>query len=235
MLSVAKKFAKAIRNRLYGLEKIKPEFKEIQFAGRTLQKLLNEFEFKTVLDIGSGAGQHTEMFIQSGKDVTAIDYGDSIYFRNNKSRLKTIVADFNEYKFDMEYDCIWCSHVLEHQLNVNIFLQKIYSLLKTGGILAISVPPLKHEIVGGHVSLWNPGLLLYNLVLAGFDCSNAKIINMDYNISIIVEKQNKVNLDEISFDSGDIRKIKQYLPKELKFNPNQNDDPFNGNIRLLNW
>ena len=61
------------------------------------------------------------------------------------------------------------SHVLEHQFDPQRFLRKIYECLNPDGVLALTVPPRKDEIVGGHVSLWNGGLLLYHLVLAHLD------------------------------------------------------------------
>ena len=87
-------------------------------------------------------------------------------------------------------------------------------MLHEGGILAITVPPTRNTIVGGHVSNWNAGLLLYHLVLAGFNCKNANILKYYYNISIIVKKNtiNSVNLESLSFDTGDTRKIKPFLP-----------------------
>ena len=86
------------------------------------------------------------------------------------------------------------------------------------------------------MSLWNAGLLLYRLVLAGIDCSEAHIKTYDYDVSVVVQKQKEINvLDKISYDMGDIRVIKQYLPSNLEFYSNENDDPFYGNIRELNW
>ena len=200
-----------------------------------LEKLIKDYTFDTVLDIGCGEGYHANKFKMANKQVTAIDYGDSVYFKNNDGSIKTIIADFNTYNFDKKFDCIWCCHVLEHQLNVNMFLTKIYNLLNEGGVLAITVPPLKSEIVGGHVSLWNPGLLLYNLVLAGFDCSNVSIRTIDYDISIIVTKNGKSDLQNITFDAGDIKILNKYFPKNLSYHPNNIDTPFDGNIQELNW
>ena len=73
------------------------------------------------------------------------------------------------------------------------YSEKINSILKEGGVLAITVPPLKNEIVGGHLSLWNSGILLYQLVVAGFDCREAIVKKYGYNISVIVKK-NKINI-----------------------------------------
>ena len=205
------------------------------FAGQALYKLIREYQFETVLDVGSGEGKHSEVFINSGKVVTAIDYGESVYFRKKSGELECIVADFNSFQFDRQYDCIWCSHVLEHQLDSHLFLTNIHFNLKEGGILAITVPPLKHVIVGGHVSLWNAGLLLYRLVLAGFNCKDASVLTDEYNVSVIVRKSSIKVLDIIEYDSGDVRKIKNYLPPQIKFHPNYNDDPFYGQISQINW
>ena len=109
-------------------------------------------------------------------------------------------------------------------------------LLIWGGVLAVTVPPYKPTIVGGHVSLWNAGLLLYRLVLAGIDCKDAHVKSYDYNISVIVERKKDIDVtDRLSYDMGDIRAIREYLPSELKFFPNEYDDPYYGNIKELNW
>ena len=90
-----------------------------------------------------------------------------------------------------------------------------------------SVPPLKHQIVGGHVSLWNAGLLLYRLILAGFDCSNAAVKSYGYNISVVVRRRN-IQLPKLIRDSGDIAQLSAYFPKPVNHG-------FDGRIDELNW
>jgi SAM-dependent methyltransferase len=211
------------------------EFQSVQLAYRALMKLLSDYEFETVLDIGSGAGEQATVFLSHGKKVTALDYGKSPYYERRDPAIQTVIGDFNTYPFEAQFDCVWASHVLEHQANPNIFLRKIHHVTKENGIVAITVPPLKHQIVGGHVTLWNAGLLLYHLVLAGFDCRNASVLRYGYNISVIVQKKTFEVPDDIAFDQGDIRKIKHALPSGLDFAPNALDDPFNGDIVRLNW
>jgi SAM-dependent methyltransferase len=135
--------------------------------------------------------------------------------------------DFNSYQFLNKFDCVWASHVLEHQLNANAFLGRVCSLVNDGGIIVITVPPLKHEIVGGHVTLWNAGLLLYNLVLAGIDCSSARILQYGYNISVIT-RANPIRLPELVYDNGDVDRIAEFLSPGLS-------EPFEGDILRLNW
>lgn len=51
-----------------------------------------------------------------------------------------IIDDFNTYNFDEKFDCVWSCHVLEHQLNVQSFLERVISCTKDGGVIAITVP-----------------------------------------------------------------------------------------------
>jgi SAM-dependent methyltransferase len=189
------------------------------WADLALSKLLYDYEFDTVLDIGSGPGEHARALRQYGKHVLTIDLGHG---------QADISADFMEHEFYIPFDCIWASHVLEHQRNAGAFLERCYDLLPIGGILAVTVPPAKHEIVGGHVSLWNAGLLLYNLILAGFDCSEAAVRTYGYNISVIVHKTKPIELPRLAMDSGDIHALRRYFPLPV-------DEGFNGQIISLNW
>lgn len=102
-------------------------------------------------------------------------------------------------------------------------------------MLAITVPPLKNTIVGGHVSIWNAGLILYRLILAGFDCSEASVYRYGYNISVIVRKKTIHVLDKITYDKGDIRRLSPYWPKGIKMRHKEFDDSFYGWIKKLNW
>lgn len=203
------------------------EFKQLSFGSACLQKVLDELDFRSVLDVGSGSGQHAEIFSKYGKTVTQVDFGKSCYFMNGSTDRKIVIGDYLHCTFDKQFDLVWACHVLEHQPNVNLFLRKIHSDLRDEGYLAITVPPLRNEVVGGHLTIWNAGLLLYNLVLAGFNCKQAKILQYGYNISVILQKE-AIVLPALDYDKGDIDKLKNYLPDGLK-------EPFDGNISKLNW
>ena len=205
---------------------LKEEYKDL-FAGYTLQVLIDNFHFSTILDVGSGEGKHSDVLIKNGKKVTAVDFGKSIYFNKRGQDYDRVSGDYFKMQFDQKFDAIWASHVLEHQPNPNLFLQKIFNDLKTGGYLAVTVPPLKHELVGGHVTLWNAGLLLYQLILAGFDCSQAHVRTYDYNISVIIQKKS-IDIPELHYDSGDINRLYSFFPSKIK-------ETSCGLIDKLNW
>lgn len=194
-------------------------------AAEALEKLLAAYEFRTVLDIGCGPGRHWERFRQAGKQVIGIDYV--------QMRQDVIVADYLQHEFAEPFDCLWVSHVLEHQLNVHGFLKKLYRDLKPGGVLAITVPPLKQTIVGGHVTLWNAGLLLYNLILAGFDCKAAKVKRYGYNISVIVSKSAAaIPYEQLHFCRHDMKLLAPFFPRHPQM---RWEHGFRGDIAQLHW
>jgi len=147
---------------------------------QALEKLLRDYEFETVLDIGSGRGAQAAAMREAGKKVTTLDCFDEVATPD--------ICAYYPQQTDLEpQSVIWCCHTLEHQWNQGQFLDALYSDLKEDGVLAITVPPFR-QVVPGHITVWNAGLLLYNLVLANFDCSGAAVKTYGYNISVIVRK-----------------------------------------------
>ena len=195
-----------------------------------LRCLKGDMKYETVLDIGCGRGEASEIFRRAGRTVISID-AEPIYERatryNYGQEPHHFLGNLQEHA-----DLIWCSHCLEHQSNPGTFLEFIYNDLKDAGWLAITVPPYKKEIVGGHVTIWNAGLLVYNLVLAGFDCSSAKIKTYDYNCSVIVQKNNesrrKIPYYNLRRGQGDIELLKPWLPDFFHHG-------VDGNIQEWNW
>lgn len=186
------------------------------WADQALEKVLG-YDFDTVIDIGSGAGEHAQVLRDAGKTVTTVSLEEPA----------DIIGDFMGVLFPYNVDCIWASHVLEHQRNPGAFLERCFAILNWEGILAVTVPPAKHNIVGGHVNLYNAGLLLYQLILAGFDCSEASVKSYGYNISVVVKKK-KANLPQLRMDSGDINRLAEFFPFDVR-------EGFDGQIGEINW
>ena len=183
-------------------------------SSKGVAKLLKDYSFKTVLDVGSGAGEHASVLREAGKIVDTVDFGTSFYAKQRKDEI-SFLGDFLEIDFEKKYDCLFCSHILEHSLNVNKFLKKIFSLLKNDGILLISVPPVMTKLVGGHVNQFTPATLFYHLILAGFDCSDASYKAYGNNQTVIVKKRRAVLPEGLTMDRGDIEMLQNFFPKEL--------------------
>lgn len=112
--------------------KIKYKYSKYIPGELAMKKMLDDFSFDSVLDVGCGDGAASLFFKNNGKTVTACDYGRSVHFEDTMAD-NVIIGDFNTLNFDKKYDALWCSHVLEHQLNVQVFLEKINSLIFEGG------------------------------------------------------------------------------------------------------
>ena len=186
---------------------------------QALDRLLQYDDIKTVLDIGSGTGAHATALRNAGRQVTTISLQPPA----------DVIGDFLRWENDRLFDAVWACHVLEHQADPGAFLRKCLDELRPGGVLAVTVPPLKHQIVGGHASLWNAGLLLYQLILAGFDCSDARVGTYGYNISVIVRKPiEPIRLPLLTQDCGDIFQLSPYFPAPLK-------EGFDGRLGNIRW
>ncbi len=178
--------------------------------------LLKNYKFNTVLDIGSGEGVHANYLRLAGKKVDTVDFGNSIYSENTNDEI-TFIGDFLKIDFNKKYQCIFCSHVLEHSLNVNIFLKKCNDLLLENGKLLITVPPVRTRLVGGHVNQFTKASLILHLILAGFDCTDIRYTEYGYNQTFILEKKYiDINKLKIIMDSDDLLTLKNYFPAGLK-------------------
>ena len=191
------------------------------WAKEALERLLAYEDVHSVLDVGSGSGEHAQWMRDHGREVTTIDL---------VNENADYTGFFEDYKNDKVFDAVWASHVLEHAPNVQWFIHNCMSLLRPDGLLAITVPPAKHDIVGGHLTLWNQGLLLYNLVLAGLDCSEARVspVYEGYNISVLVRKRIREHNGGLKMDAGDIEELAQWFPMEVA-------QGFRGDRVAVNW
>jgi SAM-dependent methyltransferase len=155
--------------------------RELHYGHLALVKMITEYSFSTVLDIGAREGTAAQVFDFLGKQVSAVEIDasfDSEYF-----------GDYCDIVFPRAFDAIWCSHVLEHQRYPGRFLDKLFSDLREGGLLAITVPSSLSPLVLGHCNIYTPLLLTYNLISAGFDCRRARVKCYDWQFSILVEKK----------------------------------------------
>ena len=148
-------------------------------------------KYKNCLDIGSGPGVHTAIMREAGLDVFQLDkYSETAEYK----------VDFIAHEFDQKFDVIFCSHVIEHQRNVGLFLDKIYDILSDDGVLIISAP--KHpaeKMVEGHINSFIFPLFLQQMIYAGFDCRNGKFISaFIIENTFIVSKASNFDLSERS-------------------------------------
>lgn len=183
------------------------------------------------LEVGCGLGRHFDLVEESGlfRDVRCVDRGTKHAHDSHAN------SDYLTFHPDVRFDALWCSHVLEHTQEPGPFLAKIHGDLREGGLLGLCVPPLKHEITVGHVTLWNAGLLILNLLKVGFDCREVMIRKRGYNIALLLRKKSCPPTNSFSPDSAS--SCRPYLPEGLSWRKNSRTGVwyFDGNIRSLGW
>lgn len=179
------------------------------------------YNFNTIIDIGTGPFTHiVDFFIKNGKEVYSIDIEKRNSYEHQNYHF--ITGNFLNYTFTRKFDAVWASHVLEHVQDTGLFLNKVYELLNDDGIFFCIVPPHKTQIVGGHVTIgWNIGILMYNLILCGFNVNQGRFKKHGYNIAAFVTKRKgKILPEDLIFDAGDIEKLADYWPNKDHFKQN---------------
>ena len=78
-------------------------------------------------------------------------------------------------------------------------------------VFGVVVPPAKDELVGGHINLFTPATLCYNIILAGQNLSEATVISHGYNIAIFWQRWDWP-VPSIVADKGDIEVLAPLFP-----------------------
>lgn len=229
------------------LGSLRPEFRAVKHGRFALQKLLDEYAFESVVDVGSGTGEHAELFTKHGKHYTGIEFGGPTMTertaRTRRARRRsaqrgnatTVKGDFNTMDLSSlhgAFDVVWVSQVLEHQLDAQAFLKRVVSLCKEGGLIVLGLPVIKTQVVGGHVSLWTAGLVFMHLVHAGVDCTDARVNSENAAFHVFVTKRTISETLPWEYVYGDVDRASPYLPY---VNGKRLGERFHGEIAYLNW
>ena len=122
---------------------------------KILKDYLKETKEYNLLDIGCSTGIMTNEYSKHFKEVIGLDLDSKAisYAQKNfeKKSLTFICKPIEENNFeDNVFDVITCSHIYEHVPDDKILLDKIFKLLKPGGICfllpEISFKLLNHTI-----------------------------------------------------------------------------------------
>ena len=102
----------------------------------------SELSGKWILDIGCGAGRFAEIALNSGANVVAIDYSNSVdaCYTNllNHENLHLVQADIYSLPFQPEtFDYVYSLGVLQHTPDVKLSFLSLLPVLKTGGKLCV--------------------------------------------------------------------------------------------------
>jgi ubiquinone biosynthesis O-methyltransferase len=130
-----------------------PEFVKIHWIPR-ISEIINQARNNgnKVLELGCGLGMLSLELARNGLDVTGVDlspknidvaneYKKKNTFKDNFGSLEYVCCDVNEMHFGKEgFDSVIFFRSLHHIPNWENLLEKVHSVLKTGGKLILSEP-----------------------------------------------------------------------------------------------
>lgn len=168
----------------------------------------------TVIDVGVGLGIQSYIFASFGYDVIGISLEDPLPIV--KEQKKYIHVKENLFNTDLpQADIVWASHIIEHMPNVGLFLERCRNLTKIDGWFCIVAPTDPTTLqIDGHLSFWTPAHLIYNMVLAGFDCSEARHYTLERDIGLMVKRKDRPHID-LNYDRGDLEVLSHYFPAPI--------------------
>lgn len=120
-----------------------------RFSGWNPQML----EGRRALDVGCGAGRFTEIALEAGARVVAIDYSAAVdaCWDNHRGhpRLDVLQADIYQLPFvPGSFDFVYCFGVLQHTPDVRAAFLSLPPQLRPGGRLAVDLyPRLRRNII----------------------------------------------------------------------------------------
>ncbi len=98
-----------------------------------------------ILDVGCGTGLGGK-YIKSRQtaEVIGLTYSNDESLIANQNLDSTIVVDLNEFNLDLDtlgtFDCVICSHVLEHLYWPERLVSSVTPLIRTNGVLIVALP-----------------------------------------------------------------------------------------------
>lgn len=107
-------------------------------------------EPKSVFEIGCAKGSLLRRILDSGANrVVGVEYVDDIaaIARKRCPEAKIIAGDIeaiDSSDLGSDYDLVIANHVLEHLVNPDRVLQKLYGMLRTGGQFIGALPNIRH-------------------------------------------------------------------------------------------
>lgn len=102
------------------------------------------------------------------------------------------------------YDCVWCSHVLEHlyEHQISYVLDKIHSVLNSDGVLILSVPDIASvvkQMVSKNLELSD--------VLYQSQIGPIRVLDVFYGLQSEIKKGKVAYTHKMGFDYKSIKKV----------------------------
>lgn len=113
---------------------------------RRLLEILSQYlkTGESVLDLGCGGGVFTKAMYVAGYSVTGMDISEKAVNLARKQfpecKFQTLNSNGTIPSPDEAFAAVWCTEVIEHVLDVVLFLSEINRVLEPDGILVLTTP-----------------------------------------------------------------------------------------------
>lgn len=98
-----------------------------------------------ILDIGCNDGSEDRIYLKDGKTVYGVDISIEAVKRARKFGVRASVLDISRDELPFPpntFDAVIAGEIIEHLIDTDNFLEKIYRILRPGGKLVITTPNL---------------------------------------------------------------------------------------------
>lgn len=146
---------------------ISPRFNLPKWLGFLLEPLKNiifqPFELEQLvrlprgklLDVGCGNGYMLQLAKGLGWDVTGLEVDPNAVKAAREQGLNVIEGDYRKLELFLDrYDCIICSHVLEHVHQPLLLMELLVKSIKPQGVLLLSLPNAKSHVRTSFAESW---------------------------------------------------------------------------------
>jgi SAM-dependent methyltransferase len=183
-------------------------FDQIKRGNDYYEIIKNNLEnVSTILEIGCGMGGILFPFKMRNYKVKGIDFGEEFVKKGREIGLDLTNESIDQLISQHEkFDLVILSHLLEHIVDLNLFLSKIKKLLSDKGKLFISVPGLKSI----HLT-YSSDILLYLQNAHSWNFSQNTLVALLYNNGFDIIKSDEqinclavVSKEDISFKKEEI-------------------------------
>jgi len=177
---------------------------------QTVQSLLNDIRYKSILDIGCASGWFLNQILLKNNNIQkaiGVDlYNPAIIFGKKKYKhIKFINADIHKIPLKPNsIDLILCCEVLEHVSDPRKVLSEMKRIVRKKGnaIIEMDTGNLIFHLVwwiwkkgkgrvwnNSHIQVFNKEKLTKMIKQAGFKIINQKIFNISMGVAFLIQKE----------------------------------------------
>lgn len=217
-----------VKHKVAGLDSVPNALRNIQAVTTSLDvDIFKGASVKSSIKVFGGHAFDQLLATTSFRRILLANTPDATLAEALRSASKQVeektVADSDETAASTSpYDVVWTS-ALHRVRNPGVFIDNLKKYLIPGGTLVINAPCANNALGSGNLTMWNAGLIIYNLVRAGIDCKHARVCTTKTIVSVIVTLTGRYVPPDISFNT-----LGDFFPIPIA-------QHFDGRISLVNW